>query len=554
MRGVFQTNRLPFAALTRRVSRLRLLDSAPISKLEAAVSAAFLLVLGAVAYGSHVIHGGFVHDDWAYLADAKFHSFTDAVALNRVSTGNRILHAYYIALVHRVFGTHAHAHLAWITFLAVLMSFSLYLLLRNLEVARLHSLAIAGLTLLFPATSASRLWITGATPQLAISLYLLGVVVALRGLRARSYRAVALHALAVAMFVASLLLYEICAVAVLATVALYALRAPWRAARLRWPIDVAAVVVTLAYMNTGRVQRVNPLQDQVAHAAWIGGQAGYTLLSIGIPNGHPRLTSPLVLASIAFGLVMLAIVARAIAVWRALDRDSATSSEIRYWLAFMAAGMAAIAVGYAMFVPADRYYSPLGQGIVSRVNILAAAGYVIVLYGLLVLTATLVFRGRRRGSQLRVAVTVVGTLALAAVYLHQLGIEKSYYDRSWALQDRILHVLRSDVRPPPEGTTLYAFKSPADTAPSVPVFGASWDLTGAIRVLWNDYSLFAVPDTTLTGISCQASGVKPRGVLYATYSSRYGRSLFVDTTTGRAVMITSRSACRKLLPTFTSLR
>jgi hypothetical protein len=512
----------------------------------------FLLVLGAVAYGSHVIHGGFVHDDWAFLADAKFHSFTDTVALNRVSTGNRVLHAYYLALVHRVFGTHMHAHLAWITFLAVLMAFSLYLLLRNLKVARLHSLAVVSLTLLFPAASASRLWITAAAPQLAISLYLLGVVVALRGLRARAYRAVALHAVAVSMFVASLLLYEICAVAVLASVALYSLRAPWRAALLRWPADVLAVVVTLVYMNSGRVQTVVPLRDQVVHAIKIGAQAAFLLLSVGIPGGRSRLSSPVVLAMGAFAIAALAVVALAVAAWLRLDRGSALRSEIGYWLAFTVAGLTTMAVGYAMFVPAGSYYSPLSAGIASRVNILAAAGYVIVLYGLLMLAASLVFRGRH-GSQLQIAVAVLGTLLLGGVYMQQLGVEKSGYDRSWALQNRILHVLRRDVRPPAQGTTLYAFKVPQDTAPGVPVFGASWDMTGAIRVLWRDYSLFAIPDTTLTGISCKASGVKPSGILYATYSSRYGHSLFVDASTGRSVMITSRSACRQQLPTFTAL-
>ncbi len=523
---------------------MRLLDSCPVSALEAAAAAALLVAVGAAAYGSHVINGGFLHDDWAYLADAKFaHSFADAVESNRGSTGNRILNAYYLALAQRTFGTHMHVQLAWMTLLAVLMSFLLYIVLRSLRVARLHAAAIASLTLLFPAAATNRLWITAGGAQLSISLYLLGLIVALRGLRLRGVRAIGVHAVAVSLYIASLLEYEICAVAMLSSVLLYRLRAPWRDALRRWPVDIAAVTLTLLYMQRGRVQVVHPFHDQVTHARVIAAQARALLASLGIPNGAQRLPNSIVLA----------LAALAVVVWLALDRDAVARNKIRYWLTFLLAGVITVAVGYATFVPLDLYYSPLSPGLAGRVNILAAAGYVIVLYAL-VTVATLAFRGLRHGAELWLAVVVTGTVFLVAVvFVRQLGIEKAVYDRSWALQSRVLHVLRRNVETPAPGTTLYAFGTPPDVAPGVPVFRASWDLTGAIRMLWHDYSLFAIPDTTLTGMSCEASGVKPSGFLYPAYSSRYGHSLFVDANTGRSAVIRSRLSCRRLLPTFTPL-
>ena len=84
-----------------------------------------------------------------------------------------------------------------------------------------------------------------------------------------------------------------------------------------------------------------------------------------------------------------------------------------------------------------------------------------------------------------------------------------------------------------------------ETAPRVLAFDASWDLTGAIRILWDDTSLHGIPGSSVDSIRCGTSGVQPPRIpLREGPTTRlYGKTVFVDVPGGRAFVVDSRSRC-----------
>jgi hypothetical protein len=136
------------------------------------------------------------------------------------------------------------------------------------------------------------------------------------------------------------------------------------------------------------------------------------------------------------------------------------------------------------------------------------------------------------------------------------------WDRAGKIDGGTLAAVR-EAGKPPAGTTIYTFGVGGTTAPFVFTFAASWDLAGAVQLLWHDPTLRGVPSPTLapsfanfndpslagntphnSGLSCRKSTVRPRGWLYSERdASRYGRTLFVDVPRRRSVVVRNRRTC-----------
>lgn len=85
------------------------------------------------------------------------------------------------------------------------MSACLYALLR---MPALHAFAVVALVLVFPFSDTTRLWAMAGYNQIAVVLWLLGVLVALRGLGATGRRGAPLHAGAAALYVLGILVWS----------------------------------------------------------------------------------------------------------------------------------------------------------------------------------------------------------------------------------------------------------------------------------------------------------------------------------------------------------
>jgi hypothetical protein len=430
------------------------------------------------------------------------------------------------------------------------MAWSVYLLLRLLATERVHAGAIAVLLLVFPAADSVRLWAGAAAGQLTVTFVMLGLVLAVLAFRREGRVALALHGASLLLYLASILLHESTLVLIGAAVLLYRAIAPWRASLTRWAVDVGACALTVLTVTT-RSSAAWPRQDlagQLDHARAISDQAVVLLTSVALPFGSGSW-----LAILPLLLVLLA----AAYVVRRLDRDDPARSDLLRWLAIVGAGVVVVVAGYLIYVPAISYYVPAATGIANRMNVLPSVGYVLIAYGVVVLACILAFRtfGNRRA--LVAGFAVAGALILCLGYLDRLVDDIRRFDRAYALGADVISGLGA-VPQPPSGTTIFSAGQPIEVEPGFPVFGNTWDLSGAVRVLYNDDSLTGLPYFPGTTLACHADGLEPVNPRYGTdgqgnavrFRPPYGKVLFYDAPSRRYELVTSRRQCLTIAERF----
>jgi hypothetical protein len=111
------------------------------------------------------------------------------------------------------------------------------------------------------------------------------------------------------------------------------------------------------------------------------------------------------------------------------------------------------------------------------------------------------------------------------------------------LSRAILVTLRERVPPPAHGTSLVTLDAPVETAPGVPVFDASWDLNGAVQLLWNDQSLTAYPAAPGMSITCAATHLSVNvGASRPSWQAGYPADL-LNVSAGTALFVSSQPTC-----------
>lgn len=233
------------------------------------VASCLLLLVAFSAYGPHVASGGFYSDDWSSL-DAYRHlpdsGYWTLVEFYAAIFGGKPLLPPILAVPPVLFGDSVVAWLFMAVALGAATSTCFYLVLRTLCLQRIHAGAIAALTLLVPWSSSGRLWATASVNNVAICFFLIGLVVALRALRRSGNGGRGLHALAVLLYVISVLTYELAGTAALLAGALYLTRAPRREAMTRWASDVVAVSAALVWSAAATEKYIAPLWSQLSQA------------------------------------------------------------------------------------------------------------------------------------------------------------------------------------------------------------------------------------------------------------------------------------------------
>jgi hypothetical protein len=466
----------------------------------------------------------------------------------------------YLAVTFGALGDHVALHLAWVLILGALVSALLFVLLRTLGVERVHAALIALLLLVFPAADAARLRPKDAQILPAMVLFICGLLLALRGLRSSGRRAVLLHAATVACYAASLLQYEILAGPVLLAGLLYRLRASWRSVLPRWAADLAAFSLAAAFLRSSKPHgNFASVREQIDRARTIQGEARTLLTQLGIQDGR----------SLVPFVVIVLLVAAAVIVALVSRPSDPVRKPLRRWLGIAVAGAIALGAGYVSFFgTATDFYRPLQPGIGNRVNTAAAPGFVVLIYalanivGLLLVRALAMRRSLRRSPVWATAFATVAAFAVGALWVREVTNDRRAWDRAAALNRKTLSVLRNAPRPP-RGATIYTFGMPGQTAPLVKAFTLRYDLTGAVRLLWDDHTLRGIPSASIeptfsantpsnSGVRCRKASVEPRGWLYRPErdASRYGKTIFALVPTGRVVVVRNAAQCRSLLANF----
>ena len=510
--------------------------------------ALLLLVAAAAVYGPHVFSGGFTVDDYGHAVGVD-HPRDGILQDYWQVTSNRPGLVIYIPLTHVVFGPHPSLHIALAILLAVLMSTTLYALMRRLAFAPIHASAVAVLVLLFPWSDSSVFWAVAGHISLAIAFGLGGVILALRGLEARAdgrrRRGRQLHAGAVALYALSVLTYETAAVALLFAGALYLTHASWPVVRRRWIVDVAVILPCLVW-NATRADRERPSLDaMIDHAGAIADAGGTVFAWAALPFGEADREVVL--------LVLLAVICAAAVVRMLLPRPDEARPVLGRWIAMAGAGVLIAAATWVLYIPADPYYSPTTPGVGNRVNVMAAVGVVIGVYAVVVLGATLLFRGlpgwKRAASSLSVAVAAV----LAIGYAADVRSDQQAWARAETEADAVLDAIQATVPNPPPGSVIYTFGHPGNERPGISIFGSTWDLLGAVQLRYDDPGLRAYPVLDGTTISCLKDGLGPQGPgdwSPERYGARYGSAYFVNVSSVTAGRIDSREQCEIALPSY----
>ena len=501
-----------------------------------AAIAACLVALGFAVNASHVSHGGFYSDDWSRAAAFRFGGYvTLAADLWRDVVPGRPVHAFLTPLPHALFGLEPRWHLAAAIVLAVSASVAFFVFLRALGIPLQHAAALSALALLFPWSGTARLWSTVSINNIALVAYFLGTTAALSAFSALGRRRRVYDLAASVLYLVSVLTYEVAATAILCSGVLYRSRSSWRGLRSRWFRDAALIFVSLgaSFVATSRVRYVGSSADRITDVPRFVRED----VSIFASSFLPR-SAVSTLAQVLVLVATSAIVAAAI-----LRARNASEALIRRWLAYWGLGAAGVALAHLVFLGTS--LSPLDPRISDRINMFAAFGFVVAAYSTLGLVVLLLAPRARAGGA---AILLAAAMIFGVTWIQRTRAEIRGYDDAPALQRDVLARLGSTLRGYERGATVVTFGYPAYAAPGVPVFAHSWDLSGALRLEWNDPAVEAFP-VYRRGVVCGADAISSLQLDDAP-PARYGRTIFVDLVDGRAIRVRSREECRRALLTF----
>jgi hypothetical protein len=517
---------------------------------------ALLALVAILVYGENARHGGWVGDAWAtrawyvlYPHQDFFSTVGHFLDLNS-SMAARPANAVYRVALNDWLGGNTSAWFVWQAVSCVCMCLALYALLRETGAAHLDAVAIAVLVAVFPASASLWLWSPVIHASLAIALAALGFLFALRAFRSGGRKAFALHAASLFLFVVSLLLYEVCLPLFLASVLLYALRAPWREAVRRWLVDCVVLLPLALLVSSSTDAKDQGVSGAIEHAGTMAEQLPTLLFE--------RLLSLGSVSTLAV-VILVAVYAAGFATIKRRSPEDPARARLRRFFALTGAGAVVIVLGYLIYVPGLTYYLPLARGIGDRVNAVAGIGWVICLYAFGGMVATLATLRLRRAALAASIGTAALALALGLSWLAPIADESRGYVAANREGERVLRVVERAVPDPPRGSVIWTFGQPVEASVGIPIFANYWNMTAAVQLTYHDRhvrSFVALPGTSF---ECRPEGVVPGGNpeypppalgKLGYFGSRYGRTYFVDTERGQFARVESPQQCVELRRTY----
>ena len=523
--------------MSRRVTphRLRIAACAALS---AVIGAWFVIAVRQVA------DGGFYSDDWAIQEHWKFDGYSGAVSRLFETLGSKPLLAVALPAPYEAFGSNPVWHQLLAAGLALASAGMFYLVLRKLHFRTRDAAPIALIALLFPWASAVRLWPTGSMNNIAVLLLFAGFLLALRGLGVRGWRGLLVHIAAAACYAASILFYETTTVVALTLWPAYAWLHGWRPAVPRALLDISAAGAAAVYSAANTEKTVNDISYQLSHLQTMvrdgADLLAASLVPVSLPDEFPPALTILTLASV-FVTLAVAVLRR-----RSPRATGAGSRDAMRWAAIGALALAVLALCWAIYLPSS--FTPTQPGLWDRINILALYPIAVFVYAVLRTAGCLI-------SEKGYALAIAGSVVLVVGYIVQDVRHQRDWARSWSLQETVLtDVVRAA---PPDGSVVLTFGHPAEVAPSVPVFNASWDLFAAARVRTGEPDIDAYPVYTGSRLRCSLDGVTI-DYLASPYdidptdngtprTPNYDQVVFVDVSHGQHAVIRSRDECRDAL-------
>ena len=498
-----------------------------------------LCVVGLLIFLPHLLHGGLHSDDWADAAGTLYPPEGSGL-LGALSYANTLLSScrpvqiVFIPLKYLIFGTNPAYLIAVSIVLALLVACLAYAVLRNLRFPWYHAWLIAALTIAYPWYDSTRLWESANAITLAVAFALGGLWVALVGLSHNSWR---LHIGAFALYLLSMLTYEITLPLIAVAGLLYTIRDSWRAARYRWGADLVAVVIAGLWARDHTPRTISSISVDLTHLRLIFEHGQDLLARTAYPLGalpHTSAVIALVGGVFAIGLIVYVL--------QSHRSTRAAEWGLRSWLLLGGAGLLVAALGWAMFIPADPYYTPSVFGVSNRVNGVAGLGLVLIVYAALGVIGSVAAELLDRRHSLAVTLTLGLSLLLGAAYVHVLERHSSLWRSAYRLELVGSERLEAKFPSLPHGTTVFVSNYPANETLGVPIFGTTWGLNGLIKLRYEDDTLRAYPITEERGLDCLAEGIAV-GRKEEISPAAYGTARLVDLETGRHTTPHTRKEC-----------
>jgi hypothetical protein len=524
---------------------------------EIGAALALAVVVSLWVFQTHILHGGFQSDDWGNFALDKFPALTGhstAFGALAASAGSRIGGAVFWLAAFGLFTHHVKAYLLLAALLAALMAAAVYALVRELGFSRLQALAVMILTIVAPSVDTVRFWFTTSGSQLCLTLFFVGLILALRAFAAPPPLARRLHVASLVFYVASAAYAEIALPLMALAGLVYLTRAGFVQAAKRWLCDMVIVIAGFlavnAFITTLGASLRLPASQWPEHLRLIADEA-LTIFTTTL--------APFIGSRTAVLLGLAAIAAAGALAWRLPHTTATGRAALRRWAITSGIAGVAVIVPLLIYVPAFFYYEPLQPGLGNHINSPTAAPLAVLIVAIIMFAATTVTELGRGLFSARPKLVTYPVVALALLWFGAVAVDgvravrnnANIWNAASAQQIGILAAIKYSIRTPVHNATFLTFHAPASVAPGMPTFYSPWEEESAVKVFLNRVDVHAYPVVAgLYSATCRPAGVQVtiNGVVVS--HSPYGHTYFVDVPANRGVLVASERACLTQLPRY----
>ena len=322
---------------------------------------------------------------------------------------------------------------------------------------------------------------------------------------------------------------------------------------MRLPVLLATTALGLLPVLLWKLHAVTrltslTLQQRVASFRWL--MEG----SVAVSYGEYGIGLPLVVTRILRHYPNGAVLATALGValivflylWRVTREAAVRGRSGTAALALVGAGFGVFVLGYAVFFfTQNAQYS--ATGISNRVAIAAAFGVALGWVGGIVVIGIPISRER-----LRDAVFAGGVAIAAGTGVLIIGTIGAFWEEAYRQEQRVLHDIRLAFPDLPPETTLILDGVCPYSGPAI-VFDAGWDLAGALRIVYGDYTIRA--DVVTPNLTVEETGLKASlygGLLVSEYP--YRRMLLYHAGLQRHFALDDADAARRYFQAYNPTR
>lgn len=454
----------------------------------------FLLVIGMLSMASYEFRLGFYSDDWAMLASMRLsqsQSFVDVLRELYYAHDHEIRPMQFLEIValYKLFGL-APIGYHLVNAAILIMGFVLlYLLVRALRQPRVLALSISLVFMLVPNYSTDRFWIASSAANLSMGLALLALHAHLQALRRTQSGFWRWETVAVLGALGSGFCYEVfLPLLIVATIFLLALEVKNHYSRSdavqifgKAVLRQAAIVCAVALILVVKALWASRVPHNI-ELIGLGFYTGRQILKAGAINyGYHFLLLPSttwhVLCRYAQPTIVVTSGIIGFAVWARLytlpNPLTAAAAKLRAAMSvYLAAGMVLFVAGYSLFP-----ISPVENGPNNRAAIAGTIGFAVSVVGGLGLLTSLAQPIWRK----TILCNGVALMSMGGALI--LGVVGDFWTESFRIEKEILSNIQDHVPVIPVGTSLILDGVCPYNGPA-PVFNATWDLSGALSLIY----------------------------------------------------------------------